>query len=87
MAMTDCNAATCPSKAFRPMSVRRTRTRRLRLVTNRSMVTYPASSKIENCLDKSQSDIPSRSRTNEKSAQSVEAKSTTKDRRAPLWDG
>ena len=56
-------------------------TRRRRLVTNRSIVTYPASSKIENCLDRAESDIPRRSRTNEKSAQSVEAKSATMDKR------
>src|SRR5580704_13199026 len=83
--MTDCKAATCPSKALRPAPVRETRTRRRRFVTNRSIVTYPASSKTENCFDKAESDRPRRSRTNEKSAQSVEAKSATMDNRVLGW--
>ena len=39
LAMTACNAATCPSNALRPTLVNRTRTRRRRSVTGRSIVT------------------------------------------------
>ncbi len=49
------------------------------------MAMYPALSNVENCFDSAESESSSRSRTNAKSIQSVEAKRATIDSRVLGW--